>query len=355
MRQIGQRMACLGSKDYRLIGPRQIDFRLSRQVAGYKTMDPPPNRVKPVPLGLLRDIHKAARHSGDIFELAVVDMAIIALFYLCRPGEYAATSQASPTSQASRSLPFRLQDVECAVHNGSFKASVVDMALITLTHFVCLVFTTQKNCVQGEKVGHGRSSEPYACPVQATIRRIQHLRLCQAPPDTPLYCTASNNQWKPSHLLTSPIPCAQWPPANSMFTALLQRRSQHGASVQEAPWHSSAHKWTPTLLSSLGAGGWTSCSIICIFKLTHGCRILPQPWHSMAHSLCSPWDSQLLHSHSPASSSRYSTTTHITHDNHTIIIIQKKKQPQPSLSSGPSLSISWRYGLLPGTCVADRG
>ena len=192
MRQIGQTMASLGAKDHRLIGPRQIDFRLSRQVAGYKVIDPPPDRVKPVPLGLLRDVHEAARLSGDIFELAVADMAMIALFYLCRPGEYAAT-----TSLSSRSDPFRLQDVECAVHHGVFRASMVDMAHISLVHFISLVFTTQKNGVLGEKIGHGKSNELYACPVQATMRRVQHLRTFSALPDTPLYVTYYNNKWKP--------------------------------------------------------------------------------------------------------------------------------------------------------------
>lgn len=100
LRQIGQTMASLGAKDHRLIGPKQIDFRLSRQIAGYKTTDPAPNRVKPVPMGLLRDLHTAARTNNDVFALAVADMAIIALYYLCRPGEYAATTQ------ATRSSPF---------------------------------------------------------------------------------------------------------------------------------------------------------------------------------------------------------------------------------------------------------
>jgi hypothetical protein len=40
--------------------------------------------------------------------------------------------------------------------------------------------------VRGETVGHGRSGDPNACPVLATVRRILHLRLFNAPPDTPL-------------------------------------------------------------------------------------------------------------------------------------------------------------------------
>ena len=36
MRQIGQTMASLGAKDHQLIGPRQIEFRLSRQIASFQ-------------------------------------------------------------------------------------------------------------------------------------------------------------------------------------------------------------------------------------------------------------------------------------------------------------------------------
>lgn len=184
-------MASLGAKDHRLIGPKQIDFRLSRQIAGYKTTDPAPNRVKPVPMGLLRDLHTAARTNNDVFALAVADMAIIALYYLCRPGEYAATTQ------ATRSSPFRLEDVECSVQQGVFRASLVDLLQLPHSQFMALVFTTQKNGVLGEKVGHGRSTEPFACPVLAISRRVHHLRSYHAAPDTPLYQTFYNGAWKP--------------------------------------------------------------------------------------------------------------------------------------------------------------
>ena len=192
MRQIGQTMASLGAKDHRLIGPKQIDFRLSRQIAGYKTTDPPPNRVKPVPMGLIHDVHTAARISSDTFALAVADMAVIATYYLCRLGKYAATTQSS-----SRHAPFRLEDVECAIQNGIFRASTVDLTRLPLAQFTSLIFTTQKNGVTGEKVGHGRSLEPFACPVLAITRRVQHLRGHHAAPDTPLYMTLYNNAWKP--------------------------------------------------------------------------------------------------------------------------------------------------------------
>lgn len=189
MRQVGQTMARLGTTDPRLVAPRQLDFRLSQQISGYKKEDPPPKRVKPVPLGLLCDIHAAARATGDVFALAVADIAIIAQFFLCRPGEYAASNQAGD------STPFRLEDIEFCINRGVFRASLVDMSQLTLAQFVALVFTNQKNAVRGEKVGHGRSHDPHACPVLALIRRVQHLRAHGASPNTPLYYTYYKNKW----------------------------------------------------------------------------------------------------------------------------------------------------------------
>jgi len=188
MRQIGQTMASLGAKDHRLVAPKQIDFRLRQQIAAYKTVDPPPRRVKPVPLGLIDRVHCSARESGDTFELAVADMAVVGFFYLCRPGEYADTSKSDAESD-----PFRLMDVDYTSAAGTFNVAtspVPDQLL--LSHFISLTFTTQKNGVQGEKIGHGKSSDPFLCPVQAITRRVQHLLAHHAPPDTPLYRVYQN-------------------------------------------------------------------------------------------------------------------------------------------------------------------
>ena len=42
-----------------------------------------------------------------------------------------------------------------------------DLAAAT---FVILTFTTQKNGVQGEKIGHGDTGEPLLCPKEAFRR-----------------------------------------------------------------------------------------------------------------------------------------------------------------------------------------
>ena len=52
--------------------------------------------------------------------------------------------------------------------------------------FVILTFTTQKNGVRGEKIGHGATGDPLLCPKEALRRRMMHLIQHDAPPDTPL-------------------------------------------------------------------------------------------------------------------------------------------------------------------------
>ena len=59
-----------------------------------------------------------------------------------------------------------------------------------------MTYTTQKNGVPGESIGHGRSPDPYVGPIQALARRVEHLRQHNAPPDTPLHAVFSNGTWK---------------------------------------------------------------------------------------------------------------------------------------------------------------
>jgi hypothetical protein len=54
LRAIGQMLAHMGLNDPRLTPSGTLDLRLSRLLSAYNKADPPPSRVKPVPLTLLR-------------------------------------------------------------------------------------------------------------------------------------------------------------------------------------------------------------------------------------------------------------------------------------------------------------
>jgi hypothetical protein len=120
-------------------------------------------------------------------------MLLLGFFFLLRPGEYAHTT--NPDSS-----PFRLCDIHLLIHDRRLNPfTCTELELNAATH-VALEFTTQKNGVQGELVGLGRSGHPQWCPVLAIIRRLKHFRLHRAPPTAPLYSYFTGTAW---HSITS--------------------------------------------------------------------------------------------------------------------------------------------------------
>jgi len=190
LRSVGQALAALGLPDPRFARfSTSLDFRLKRQLAGYQRLDPPPQRVKPVPLPVLRfAVDAALRRISPIAE-ALSDLIVLAFFYLLRPGEYAH----SPSPEAA---PFRLQDVHLfcgAIKLNTFTTSFDALHSAT---FSGLEFTNQKNGVRGEVIGLGKSARGDRwCPVGATVRRVIALRQANAPPSTPLHAFWQDGRW----------------------------------------------------------------------------------------------------------------------------------------------------------------
>jgi hypothetical protein len=108
IRAVGQAYARLGSPDPRKDSHGGVDFRIQRQIKGYKKDDAPPRRVKSVPIIIV--IFITAQASGDTRseeEMVIADMIAIAFFFLLRPGEY--------TGTVSDDMAFKLQDVSLYV------------------------------------------------------------------------------------------------------------------------------------------------------------------------------------------------------------------------------------------------
>lgn len=182
VRQVGQAFAFMGAADPRLDQHGHIDLRLRRQSRSFLKIDPPPRRVKPIPIQILHHAFNMViqdPHPKPSL-LAIADMMAIAFYFLMRPGEYCSSS--------TEAHPFRVSDVElfCGPHLLPI-THCTDRELQTAT-FVKLTFTTQKNSVAGECIGHGRSGHPLMCPVLAVVRRLLHLRQHRAAPDTPVHC-----------------------------------------------------------------------------------------------------------------------------------------------------------------------
>ena len=95
VRSIGQVIAMLGAKDPRMTSMGNIDRRLQLQFRCYSRQYPPPSRVKPIPVQVLRRLACVAAASNDQELQAVTDMIINAFFFLLRPGEYTGTKSDS--------------------------------------------------------------------------------------------------------------------------------------------------------------------------------------------------------------------------------------------------------------------
>lgn len=188
LRSVGQTFASLGQRDPRLQASGRLDFRLHRQLQAYTKADPPPTRVKPIPLQVLQAAITYCYRTQLPEAHAVAHMLILGFFFLLRPGEYAYTDNADAS-------PFRLCDVHLIVMNRRINPLTCSDADLHATNFVGLEFTTQKNGVRGEIVGLGRSGHPTLCPVQAMIARVIHLRLHHAPQTTPIYATYTFRGW----------------------------------------------------------------------------------------------------------------------------------------------------------------
>ena len=131
----------LGAKDPRMTSTGKIDGRLQLQFHCYSRKYPPPSRVKPIPVQVLRRLACVAVASNDQELQAVADMIIIAFFFLLCPGEYTGTK--------SDRTPFCLSDVTFSVGRTVFDtATATDNELAAAT-FVILTFSTQKNGVRG--------------------------------------------------------------------------------------------------------------------------------------------------------------------------------------------------------------
>ena len=111
----------------------------------------PPNRVKPVPIIVLRKVAAVSLATNDEETQCVCDMIIVAYFFLLRPGEY--------TGAKSDSTPFRMCNITFSCVRAVFghKSDEQDLRSATM---VMLLFTTQKNVVKGEVVGQGPSGYP---------------------------------------------------------------------------------------------------------------------------------------------------------------------------------------------------
>ena len=214
VRFIGQTMQLMGVGDKRFDpATNKIDTRLSNLWKHWTAEDPPPARVKPVPMMVLLKAQELAEGDNCLASACTARMMWINMFFLCRPGESCATRYGSKF--------FRLRDV--TLINGelvlNWRSSDHELRQASDVH---LTFTDQKNKHRNEKVGQKRTSHAKASPTVAVADQVIHLRNNNAPPDTPLCAFTENGHW---FVVTS-----------EMLTTLLRRavRACPGCGLSES-------------------------------------------------------------------------------------------------------------------------
>lgn len=178
IQSIGQAYQWVGAEPPHKDRTGRYDLRLKHLLAYYAKQDPPPTRVKPVPVQLVQALLRNAHLTTDEYFRATADMTCIGFYFLMRPGEHTFTRQ---------NTPFHLRDVRLWIGGYRLRpdAATTDAQFQAVSN-VQLEFTTQKNGVRGEVISQGRSGDPLNCPVKAVVRRVRHLLSHGAPQDTPL-------------------------------------------------------------------------------------------------------------------------------------------------------------------------
>ncbi|KAI2491001.1 hypothetical protein MHU86_23569 [Fragilaria crotonensis] len=184
----------VGAVDPRLNTIGDVDFRLHALFHSWKKSDPPSLRVKPLPLLVLHHAHRlAATTPNDSPTHAAGDYLLLAFYFLLRPGEYSGTPQTDADDL------FRVQDTGVWIGHRRLNPLLCPSDDLVAATFVIVTFTTQKNGVRGETLGHGRSGHlTTLCPVAALTRRLLHLRLVGVTPTTPLnaYRSSATARWR---------------------------------------------------------------------------------------------------------------------------------------------------------------
>ncbi len=144
----------------------RLHNKISKLQRSFKKDDPPPERVKPIPIPLL--CHMAENNQHSVHSRAVADCGIIGLYYLICPREY--------TYAKDNDHPFRLEDVSFLVPPQTINAITISREEINAATKCHLDFTDQKNGEKGEAITHGDNNELLLSPLKAVQWQIEHLR-----------------------------------------------------------------------------------------------------------------------------------------------------------------------------------
>jgi hypothetical protein len=151
----------------------------------YKEADPPPKRQLALPTTVFRWLagpYYSSCHPNSSMA-TLVDLIILAFFFLLRVGEYIRSAPAEQLKK--RTIPLRKQDVRLWAQ-GILLDNEAELEVLNSANKVSIALANQKNGTRGQWITHSSTGDPVFCPVRVAARRLDHLRTL--PSTTPL-CT----------------------------------------------------------------------------------------------------------------------------------------------------------------------
>ena len=188
---IGKGIADLGGEDPRFpfAGARHYRPVLADYMSAIRKEDDPSSRAYPVNMTIIRHLVTSLDLEHErygILNRHVIDLIIVAFFWLLRPAEYL---QGSGDPSDTRSQAFRFRDISLRLGGAvsiAPSAPLNDENDLKQLQNSWLTFSDQKNAVRGETVGHATTSDAFFCGAKALGRIALHFRKYKAPPDTPI-------------------------------------------------------------------------------------------------------------------------------------------------------------------------
>jgi hypothetical protein len=170
LRHVAQRLILDGHPDPQQASPAQHAFNLSIVwlIKKCRGEDPPAQPKLAIPISTITALSKNYRMTPHLE--AVMDLVIIAFFYLIQVGEYTTP----PSARTKKTIPLRDCDIRLWYRGKIIPHSVGLRALMQAdSTTVCTAHT--KNGTKGTVVHHEAIGGPI-CPVAAMARRVTNIQ-----------------------------------------------------------------------------------------------------------------------------------------------------------------------------------
>jgi hypothetical protein len=161
---------------------------------GLRKEDGPPSRAHPANITILKalvDTLDLAKQDDPTMAERwshLLDLAIVAFFWLLRPCEYLFRRRINEDD--GNTTPYELRHIHLTIDGKTYTALTAplhDSTSIARIQSATLLLDDQKNGAKGDSIGHAATSDPILCPAKALGRIAQrHQRYAAANPHDPI-------------------------------------------------------------------------------------------------------------------------------------------------------------------------